>query len=173
MHLSEARTLLGQHRSVFIDSNLLVVYFVGCWSLEQVGTGRTTGFYPADARFLANEIIRSRSVIVTPHVLTEVDNLLDISLRGQALAYCRSVLASALAGDEALVNEHSPTTLSLTQSPPFGDLGLADSSIVVVAEAQRCLVVTMDRDLWDVLMRADHAVLNYRNIQPQVWGAET
>jgi rRNA-processing protein FCF1 len=151
----ERRAVLSR-QGLLLDSNLLVVVFVGLWRRSFIGR-RVTGdeYDDLDFEYLSMLIGRSNPWIVTPHILTEVDNRLD-RIGDPGRVECRRVLESIL----ATMKESSSRAIQIVDDLAFSRIGLADAAILRVARNRRCLVLTSDAGLYAELV-AIGAVAEY------------
>ncbi len=144
-------------RGVLLDSNLLVVVFVGLWKPSFVGRKVTGGEYcERDLDFLTSLLDRARPWILTPHLLTEADNLLD-RIGDPGRMECRRLVART----PPRVKESAPLAIKVVDETAYPRLGLADAAIVRVARKHSCLVLTSDAKLHDELLRRHHTTLYY------------
>ena len=80
MILDEVIELTGKYRNkgILVDTNLLILYFVGILDRDRIARfKRTQQFSAGDFERLALFIQNSQNWIVTPYVLTEVNSLLN------------------------------------------------------------------------------------------------
>lgn len=147
---------------VLLDSNLLLVLFVGYWDSELVGRAKGTQEYSAwDFDFLARLVSQERPLILTPHLLTEVDNLLGSRLGEYECAGCRSLMTNLLAH----ISESRSRAVELVEEPIFARLGLADASIARVARKRKCVVWTNDHPLYLSLAHQGISVRYYAHVR--------
>lgn len=144
-------------KPVLLDSNLLVVVFVGLWRPELVGERVTGDEYDfRDVELLAGLVERARPWVVTSHILTEVDDRIDRV--GEGLARdCRRFVARLL----ERIRESRPSALSIVQESMFERIGLADSGAKRLARTQACFVVTVDHALHEAIAREGNATAYY------------
>lgn len=135
--------------AVLLDSNLLIVVFVGFWRPAAIGRRATGDEYDErDFRFLSRLVDVAAEWILTPHLLTEVDNRID-KLRAPGSSECRGVTARVLATRREL----RPRAVRVMEEECFPRLGIADSAIVHVARRHSCAVLTSDAALHRELLR--------------------
>jgi hypothetical protein len=125
-------------KGVLIDTNLMVLFAIGSYSLDRVGTfKRTTRYTRADYVLIMKIIAYFERRVTTPHILSEVDNLTRQLPEGEheALSRVMAPLVSSLfeiyiASDEAIRGANYP------------GLGLVDC--VTALAARDALVITDD-----------------------------
>ncbi len=146
---------------VLIDTNLLLLLYVGGYERALVGTFRRTRqrFEPQDFDRLRAALRPVEKLVTTPHILTEVSNLM-----GQLDRPARDECFVRLANTIAKMQEHHIPSTELAGKQFFVSLGITDTSILEVA-AEPYLVITDDSRLYNHL--ADHGidVLNYNHIR--------
>lgn len=150
---------------ILVDTNLLLVYFVGLYDsvsgYNLIGSLRyTKGKYSSeDFEVLSAFLERFDKQIITPHVLTEVGNMLG-QLKDPARELCFGLLKNVAPALE----KRTVSVRELCEADAFVGLGVADSSIAKVA-AQPCLVLTDDFRLSGYLDSIGIDALNFRQIK--------
>lgn len=155
--------LVGQYRSagVLVDTNLLVLYFVGAYNPALVGRFRRTAdrFVPEDFGTLASFLENFDRVVTTPHVLTETSNLLG-QLGQPAKGVCFTALGQAIPS----MHEHRTPATTLTNSAAFLPFGVTDTAIYEAAPSTY-LVLTDDLPLYAYLAGQGVDVLNFNHLR--------
>src|ERR1035437_10133139 len=161
----DAKGLIEKHRAkgVLVDTNLLVLLLVGTVNRQRIRNFKRTGdFTPADYDLLVHLIDWFGRLIATPHVLSQVSDLTDLS--GKELVAIRerfNVLVENIA-------ESYDTSRTLVADPLFKRLGLADAAIATVC-SRGILVLTADVQLQIALQERDIDALNFNHIRPLGW----
>lgn len=157
-------SLIGRYRSagVLVDTNLLLLYFVGAYDSNQVARFKRTAdrFAPEDFETLVALLERFDKVVVTPHILTEVSNLLG-QLSGSVRRSCFEMFRQNIRHS---MNEQYASGEILSEDPAFVKLGITDVSILEVASRSH-LVATDDFALSGYLTSKNLDVLNFNNIR--------
>jgi|SRR5947209_898146 len=139
--MSEAETLLARYKrkGVLVDSNLLLLLFVGLFDPARIKKFKRTGhFSEVDFRLLVNFLAYFDKAITTPHILTEVSNLAG-QLDRTLLPGFYSVYAASIQRME----EVNRPGVEIVQTDIFRTFGLTDSVIGLVASTP-FLVLTDD-----------------------------
>lgn len=159
-----AEGLLNTYRSagVLIDTNLLLLYFVGEYEQALIQRWSRTAdmFVSEDFETLLLLLEGVETVIVTPHILTEVSNMLD-KLGEPARSECLKLLSITV--QEKLTEKQQHGSI-LSQDAQFHIYGIADISILDAATGSH-LVLTEDLPLSDYLGRRGVDVLNFNQIR--------
>ena len=158
--------LLVQYRSkgILIDSNLLLLYFIGSYDPEQIGKfKRTITFTVEDFQRLEKLISYFETVVTTPNVLTEVSNLSNQLPQQVKKTYFQ--VFSQLTSN--LQETYHPSE-EICALPHFHRFGLTDSGIIDLAP-ERYLVLTDDFPLANYLQSANVDVINFNHIRTLNW----
>jgi hypothetical protein len=144
-----------------VDANLLVLLVVGSHNRDRISTFKRTKVFTAEDFDCVQEVCeyfaRRSGVLTTPHILTEVSNLLG---RNPGLQQVFEVLVSQ-------VEEVWTRARDLVTRPEFISMGLADTGILDLVSS-RHLFFTTD---WDLSGRLDHSgasVINYNHLKFQI-----
>jgi len=135
--------LLDEYRgqSLLLDANLLLVLIVGLSDPLLVAKHKKTkGEYnPEDLVLLVDLVHFFASSVTTPHLLTEVSNLL-----GQSPAGLKKSLFDRFGGVIEAFTEHTIPSKVIAIQNHFAIFGLTDLGILEIASREKCLVVTDD-----------------------------
>lgn len=154
--------LLSRYRKagVLVDTNLLLLYFVGAFDPRRIGRfKRTHTFTPEDHALLLRFLARFERVVTTSHLLTEVSNLAG-ELRD---AVKTGVFAKLTAGITLMEEEHAASA-ELAVQPSFPRFGLADTAVVHHARG-RYLMLTDDFRLSQYLQHEAVDVVNFNHLR--------
>ena len=157
----DAGALIEKHRSkgVLVDSNLLVLLLVGLVNKARTPEfKRTQNFTIADFDTLSTLIGWFGKLATTPHVLSQVSDLTDLS--GKELAIGRKHFAVLV----EKVEEYYDTSTALVTDPLFARLGLTDAAIANVS-SRGILVLTSDLILQLALQQRGFDALNFNHVR--------
>ena len=146
---------------LLVDANLLVLLIVGSHDRTLISKFKRTKEFTVDDFDCVQEVCEyfacRSGILTTPHVLTEVSNLLGKN------PYFRAILA----GFVLQVEEVWIRARSLVESEEFATMGLADAGILHLVENNH-LVFTTDWELSSQLDSSGVSVLNYNHLRFQV-----
>jgi hypothetical protein len=155
-------SLLGKHRieGAVIDTNLLVLLFVGSYDANRIESfKRTMQYTKNDFSLLINILKKLDRRIVTPNILTEADNL------------CRQLPEREHAGISATITKLCDSFLELyvpardvTADLLYTRLGITDCIIAGLAKQKR-LVITDDFALEQRISSAKGDVININHLR--------
>jgi hypothetical protein len=162
-YLSE---LISQYRKkgLLIDTNLLLLYFVGMYDQERIPKFKRTMAFTIDEFLLLTTIFNEfDEIITTPNVLTEVSNL-----SGQLPGNLRSYFYNDFAKRIPTLREHYTSSKAISSSNHFNLFGLTDSGIVETVKGNY-LVLTADLDLFGLLQNLGIDAINFNHIRTLAW----
>lgn len=141
-------------RGVVLDTNLLLLLWVGRWNPDAISQHkRTLKFDKDDYRRLEVFLSRFRTVVVTPSILTEASNLIR-QFKSQR------ELTTTLVEQIPLLDERHLPSVGVVQLEAFVPLGLTDAGIVSLAKEQ-WLVLTDEFELFGRLSSEELPVVNF------------
>ena len=149
---------------VVYDTNILLLYFCGLHDQRLVTSfGRLSKFTNGDFQILCQAAVLFRRLVTTPHILSEVSNLLD-DVDGKLKEAAYATFAKQL----TVVDEVYLRATDIAQADCFGKLGLADSGIRMLS-ARRFLVLTEDFPLLSRLQSLGMDALNFNHLRSLNW----
>lgn len=159
--LDHALRLIEKHRDsgVYLDTNLMVVLVIGCYGVDKLQTHkRTLAYGPAEFRLLQTLMNKFRRRLTMPNILTEVDNLARQfpSHEHQAIAFHTRELVSTM------FEMYHESDLHLG-GETHKKLGLTDA--ILVAQAERHLVITADFPLANRIATLGRDVINFNHLR--------
>jgi len=147
-------------KNLLIDSNLLLLFFVGLNDRTRIAKfKRTAQFTVEDFECLIDFVKKFKGIVTTPSILTEVSNLL-----GQLPDELRTSFHEQFAHDLKDLHEHYTASRELAGEKSFPRFGLTDTAILQAATSQ-CLVLTDDLRLYQYLGNLDVDVINFNHIR--------
>jgi hypothetical protein len=161
----DAAALIEKHRAkgVLVDTNLLVLFLVGRVNRRRILNFKRTGdFVIEDYDLLVRLIAWFGKLIATPHVLSQVSDLTDLT--GNELTAIRELFKVLV----EKVEESYDTSRLLVGDPAFKRLGLTDATIATVC-SRGVLVLTADAELHVALQERAIDALNFNHIRPLGW----
>jgi hypothetical protein len=151
-------------RGVLVDSNVLLLYFVGGFDRELVPRFKRTAQFTVDNYDLLMRFLSSfGQVVTTPNILTEVNGFLG-QLAEPRDADCRTFFGRGI----GLLGEHYVPSADVAAVGHFAKLGLTDSVIARLARGSY-LVLTDDLTLAFFLERIRVDVVNFNHLRPLPW----
>jgi hypothetical protein len=163
--MSELELLIQKHRAhgLLIDSNLFLLYLVGNTNEQRIPRfDRTQQYTIPEFRLLSHLVGQFRTVITTPHVLTEVSNL--ARLNGPELRKLRAKFHEVVQKTVEFYDE----SRFVTADSLFAKFGLTDAAIGTVSRLPM-LVLTDDLPLYLTLVKRGVDAINFNHIRTYAW----
>ena len=153
-----------KNKGLLVDSNLLLVYFIGNYCPEQIKKfKRTIQFTIQDYSAISKIINSFEKLITTPHILTEVYNLSN-----QLPEYIKTEYFSEFKRQVDILEEKYIPSRQICSLDYFVKLGLSDSAIVGLSN-HKYLVLTVDFPLSGYLHKQKIDVINFNHIRKYFW----
>lgn len=150
------------YKGIVVDTNLFLVYLVGCVDSRLLSKFKRTNSYD-DQSFesLVSALNNFTTIATTPHVLTEVTDLLDTF--NQQYDNVFFVLLEKLLGT---IEEKIEPSIKLIQDNPqcFYKFGLCDLALAALAQ-DNYLVLTDDFKLYGYLASQSLPAINFNHIR--------
>jgi rRNA-processing protein FCF1 len=145
---------------LLIDTNLLLVYFVGSYDRNLIGNfKRTITFTVEDFEKLQRAFIFFDRIVITPNILTEVNSLSNQLPENIKLQYFDKIKDQISRLEENYVE--SKVICELTHFPKFG---LTDTGIINLVK-DNYLVLTDDFRLANYLEKIEVDVINFNHLR--------
>lgn len=158
--------LLYRYRTkgVLIDTNLLLVFFIGLYDPTWVlRFKRTQTFTIEDVHTLKRAFEFFDKVVTTPNILTEVN-----SLSNQLPEKLKPGYYAKMAEHVAILEEHFQESTKICALDHFSRFGLTDSGIINLVK-DKYLVLTDDLKLASYLEKVGIDVINFNHIRTMNW----
>jgi hypothetical protein len=153
-----------KNKGILIDTNLLLLYFVGIYDPQRIPNfKRTMMFVVEDFYTLWTLFKYFDKVVTTPNILTEVN-----SLANQLANDLKPAFFSKFAEQVVTLEEHYIETAKLSAKEHFPKLGLTDSGILDLAKGEY-LVLSDDFRLVGYLGKQGIDAINFNYIRTLNW----
>jgi len=157
----DAFQLILKHRGtgLLVDTNLFLLYLVGKANPDRISNFKRTSRYTIEDFELLDRIMAQfKTLITTPHVLTELSNLGD--LQGEERLGFRSWFVQTI--EQA--TEYRDESRLVVKDPSFDRLGLTDAAIAALGR-HSYLFLTDDLDLYVTLLKRGVDAINFSYLQ--------
>jgi hypothetical protein len=159
--MNYVKKLFSRYRDkgILIDTNLLLLYFIGKFDPSQIPKfKRTAKFTTDDFRTLVSVFKQFNKIVTTPNILTEVSNLSN-----QLPDNLKRGFYSVFAGQVRIFDERHMPSINICAQDHFIKFGLTDSGIVESASGY--LILTDDFKLANFLENRKFDVINFNHIR--------
>jgi hypothetical protein len=167
MNNEYAVRLIGRYSrfGILVDTNLLVLYFVGNYAPDRIGSKRLQTFAHSDLEILQIVLAKFDKLITTPHILSEVSNFIEQITPERWIPGAFAHFASGI----DLMEERSTPIQSIYNTEAFLNHGVADAGIVSLAQTPY-LILTDDLPLASRLESMGSGVLNFNHLRASYEG---
>jgi len=142
--------------TLLIDTNVLVLMFVGVWDRDFIAHFRRTDQYkPKDFDLLQSQIAAYPSLVTTAGVLTEVSNL---------MGNYHLDIAHTIQDWGSRLKERFRSKDEILADPAFDRLGFADCSILAALD-EDTTVLTDDVPLYLEVLSRGRLVINFSHVR--------
>ncbi len=158
--------LLSRYRrkGALIDTNLLLVYFLGSLDVKEIPKYKRTKMYTEEDFYILSKIITyMENIVTTPSILTEISNL-SWQLPEHILKKYTGVFVR---GINALQEDYLPSK-EISKTNEIHRFGITDAGIFLSAK-DRYLVITDDFRLSQYLQFQKIDVINFNHIRSINW----
>jgi len=151
-------------KGAIIDSNLLLLYFVGKYETRLISKYKRTRIYTVDDFLLIQRVFQYfYRVLTTPHILTEVSNL-STQLPGSS----QKAYFAQFSKEVTLLEEEYIQSGTVCVEDYFPSLGLTDAAIAFLARG-KYLVFTDDLRMAGILGKMAVDVVNINHLRSIRW----
>ncbi len=148
------------NRTLLIDTNLLLLFFVGSFRPDLIKSFKRMSEYSLqDFEILEALLLKFKRFSTTPHILTEVSNFM-----GQRGEPERSEMRCYLAKSIQAWHETNASSKTLALTSCFPQFGLTDAAIADLVPGT-CLVLTDDDPLAGLLKKRGSDVIRFSDLQ--------
>jgi hypothetical protein len=168
--IGDLPALVGQYRTkgILLDSNLLVLLFVGLLDPDRVQSFSRTknhGFTENEFSLLEKVVLStSAKVITTPHILTEATGFIRSGFYGKVQLAALRIIAQVVQG----FKERRRESRILVQTDYFYRFGLTDSAILDLPP-KKYLVLSVDAGLVIALQKKGVDAVNFNHLRQLGW----
>ena len=157
----EQLTSTYAHKGLLIDTNILLLYYVGYVNRDRiVRFKRTRQFLPEEYDLLVDFIQSFATLVTTPNILAEVSNFIN-QLQEPERSQCYALLAQST---ETIQEFYVPSLEVVKQGWGFQKYGLTDCGLVTLAK-DKYLVLTDDLKIASYLQNQRVDTVNFNHLR--------
>lgn len=158
-----------KQKGLLLDTNLFVLLIIGTIDKRKIKENkRTCAYTTEDYDLLLGFINGFLKVVVTPHILAETSNLVDVfnkKLKSKPFLIIKELL------EGNLFEEHYISALEVCETRGFPRYGVTDSGLVEVAR-NKYLILTDDLKMASYCHEEQADVINFNHIRDIAWANE-
>ncbi|CAN2041225.1 PIN domain-containing protein [Candidatus Magnetomoraceae bacterium gMMP-15] len=155
---------IKKHRNygIILDTNLLLLYLVGSYSLEFISKYKRTHQYTIE-EYEWIQIITSYfvKIVITPHILAEIWNFIE-KLNDHILA---SFINSAVKSLELFEEDYICKNKILSDPKALKFIGVTDLSVIIAAKKGNYLIFTDDLRAFSAFLQHEVNAINLNHIR--------
>ena len=153
-------------RGVLVDTNILLLFFVGAFDRTQIGRKRTNQYSHEDYDLLTQFLGQFKRMVTTPNILSEVNSFLG-QMGGPARTKCFTDFGGriSLLTEKNFLTEEYVASAQAVRLEHFPTIGLTDSTILYLVKG-KYLVLTDDLTLHSFLEHEGIDSLNFNHLRP-------
>jgi hypothetical protein len=159
MAINQSRSL-GLEKGLLVDTNLMILYAIGSFDLEQITQFKRTNMFTELDYFVLGRFMKGYEILyTTPHILAEVSNLtekISSHLKQGFFDQFKTIIQS--------LDEKYDASTELVKILKFHKFGLTDSAIIKMAE-QGAMVLTIDLNLYGYISGRGYKAKNFNHIR--------
>lgn len=153
-------------KDIIIDTGPLILFLSGVYNYESIGKNSLTKeFSKEDFRLLSEFLRNFKKIIITPHVLTEVSNLVNNKLpKNYFKDFIVKVLKDIKDMKEVTINKEEITSKEILK-----EIGVADTSILICCEKENKLILTKDFNLSLRGQKKEMPIIHFDTLRAIEW----
>ncbi|MEL7352962.1 MAG: PIN domain-containing protein [Cyanobacteria bacterium P01_A01_bin.116] len=160
----ETIALINQYvsKGIVVDSNILLLYFVGLVKRSRVSQfPRTEHFTPQDFDLLVTFLSDFKSIATTPNILSEVSSFIN-KLREPDRSFCYEFFAVEIPSFHEI---YVPSKTVASGHWSFKTYGLTDCGLSALAKQKQYLVLTDDLRFANFLHHQKIDTINFKDLR--------
>ena len=151
------------NKGLLVDSNLLLLYFIGKFDLQLIGNESRTGKYSKDDfRILSWFISSFTKLVTTPNILTEVSNL-SPKLSGDT----KTNYFNSYSNEVTLLTEYYSPSYDICSQVYFEKFGLTDAGMIQLV-TNEYLVLSDDLKLVHFMQGNRIGAINFHYLKQNI-----
>lgn len=153
-----------KNRGLLVDSNILLLYFIGKYSQALITEFKRTRQYTKDDFYMILNIFSYfKKIVTTPNILTEISNLSN-----QLTGRVRSEFYIEFRKQFMILSERYLPSQEVSESRYFPSFGLTDS-VIIEAAKDNYLVLTDEAQLYRSLLKEGIDAININHLRAARW----
>ena len=162
--IDDPRALIEKHRraGLLLDSNLLLLFIVGLSEPSLIGRGKLSQYDKNDFAILHSFVSAFPTLVTTPHILTEVSNLLGDFPPTEKRRTCFMQFARLASA----IQENLDGSRAAAQRAELPFLGLTDCAIAELAD--RFVILSNDARMVVKLHEAGRDAINFNHFRDEL-----
>ncbi len=153
-------------KGIIVDTDPLVLLLAGYYDYDSIGKSKLTAeFTKGDFDLLTSFLSKFRKIIVTPHVLAEVSNLINTRVNKTDFAdFIEKIIETLSDFKEAYVQKDE-----IISREELKKVGITDTGILLACERDNNLILTKDFQFKGLCISKGLPVIHFDRLRAESW----
>jgi len=166
MSIREKNIRLYFRKGIIVDTGPLVLLLAGYYNYDSIGKSKLTAeFEKGDFDLLICFLSKFRKIIVTPHVLAEVSNLINTRVHKSDFAdFIEKIIENLSDFKEVYVQKDE-----IISREELKKVGITDTGILLACERDNNLILTKDFRFKGLCISKGLPVIHFDRLRAESW----
>ncbi len=153
-------------KGIIVDTGPLVLLLAGYYNYDLIGKSKLTAeFTKGDFDILTSFLSKFRKIIVTPHVLAELSNLINTRVNKSDFAdFIERIIEKLSDFKEAYVQKDE-----IISREELKKVGITDTGILLACERDNNLILTKDFQFKGLCISKGLPVIHFDSLRAESW----
>jgi len=166
MSIREKDIRLYFRKGIIVDTGPLILLLAGYYNYDSIGKSKLTAeFIKRDFDILTSFLSKFRKIIVTPHVLAEVSNLINTRVHKSDFAdFIEKIIENLSDFKEVYVQKDE-----IISREELKKVGITDTGILLACERDNNLILTKDFRFKGLCISKGLPVIHFDRLRAESW----
>ncbi len=153
-------------KGIIVDTGPLILLLAGYYNYDRIGKNKLTAEFTREDFDLLNGFLSNfRAIIVTPHVLAEVSNLINIRVNKSNFAdFIEKIIEKLSDFEEVYVQKDE-----IIYREELKKVGITDTAILLSCEKKGNLILTKDFKFEGLCISKGLPVIHFDKLRAESW----
>jgi hypothetical protein len=161
MTLIEHLIFKYKNKGIIVDTNLLILLFIGSYSINEIMQNKRTMIYTKEDYLCLKNFLSKFKLITTPNIITETTNLCDTFNKNTSYRFFTNFSIYLKQHFEFYIESNS-----IIDDISFHKFGLSDSVIYFLSQ-RGYLVLTDDFPFYGFLISKELIAINFNHLRTE------
>jgi len=153
-------------KGIIVDTGPLVLLLAGYYNYDSIGKSKLTAeFTKGDFDILTSFLSKFRKIIVTPHVLAEVSNLINTRVHKSDFADFIEKITEILSDFKEVYVQKD----EIISREELKKVGITDTGILLACERDNNLILTKDFSFKGLCISKGLPVIHFDRLRAESW----
>ena len=166
MSIREKNIRLYFRKGIIVDTGPLILLLAGYYNYDSIGKSKLTAeFTKGDFDILTSFLSKFRKIIVTPHVLAEVSNLINTRVHKSVFAdFIEKTIEKLSDFKEVYIQKDE-----IISREELKKVGITDTGILLASERDNNLILTKDFRFKGLCISKGLPVIHFDKLRAESW----